>query len=120
MEIEFYGVRGSIATAEAENLRYGGNTSCVSVRAGKRQLVFDAGTGIRPLGRRLNGISQVDLFFSHLHRDHIQGFPFFGPLYNPNATINIRAIQAKASESPIGVGQVLVVICGYVIKSISE
>jgi phosphoribosyl 1,2-cyclic phosphodiesterase len=106
MEIEFYGVRGSIATAGAENLRYGGNTSCVSVRAAGRQLVFDAGTGIRPLGRRLNGIEQVDLFFSHLHWDHIQGFPFFGPAYNPKATINVRAIAQNNGENN-GVGEVL-------------
>jgi phosphoribosyl 1,2-cyclic phosphodiesterase len=106
MEIEFYGVRGSIATAGAENIRYGGNTSCVSVRAGNRQLIFDSGTGIRPLGRRLNGISQVDLFLSHLHWDHIQGFPFFGPAYNPKATVNVRAISHD-SEHHVPVGEVI-------------
>jgi len=85
MQIEFYGVRGSIATPGKETVRYGGNTSCVYVEASDgTQFIFDAGTGIRKLGEKL--IAQVppkeiNLLFSHYHWDHIQGFPFFLPAY---------------------------------------
>ena len=94
MRISFYGVRGSIATAGEATLRYGGNTSCVAVEVAGQQLIFDAGTGIRALGSDLNratGAGQVraNLFFSHLHWDHIQGFPFFGPAYVPGNRIDI-------------------------------
>jgi phosphoribosyl 1,2-cyclic phosphodiesterase len=64
---------------------YGGNTSCVEVRLNDNTLiVFDAGTGIRPLGQRLlaqPGPVQIYLFLSHMHWDHIQGLPFFAPAY---------------------------------------
>jgi phosphoribosyl 1,2-cyclic phosphodiesterase len=87
MRIKFWGVRGSTPTPQAENLRYGGNTSCVEVRLGDRIFVFDCGTGFRALGQHLrqefNGTSiSAHIFVSHFHWDHIQGIPFFGPLYD--------------------------------------
>src|SRR5512135_2799052 len=68
-------------------MRYGGNTSCVEVRLGGRILVFDCGTGFRNLGKNLAsecGAQPVtaNIFISHFHWDHIQGIPFFGPLYD--------------------------------------
>ncbi len=92
MEIEFFGVRGSIATAGPDTLRYGGNTSCVSVRAGGRELIFDAGTGLLPAGNRIRPGQRVELFLSHLHWDHIQGFPFFRPGYIPGTDVVIHAV----------------------------
>ncbi|MEK7393124.1 MAG: hypothetical protein AAB214_11215, partial [Fibrobacterota bacterium] len=77
MEIEFWGVRGSIPVPGPSTVRYGGNTSCVRVRLAGGDLVFDAGTGIRELGRammRSGCPSRIDLFLSHVHWDHIQGF----------------------------------------------
>src|SRR5262249_34480451 len=87
MRIKFWGVRGSTPTPQAENLRYGGNTSCVEVRSGGTLYVFDCGTGLRALGRQLraqcNGQPiSAHIFVSHFHWDHIQGIPFFGPLYD--------------------------------------
>ena len=81
IEVTFWGVRGSIACAGPETARYGGNTSCVEMRCGRHRLVFDAGTGIRPLGRRLAaaGLHEIDIFFSHTHIDHVVGLPFFAP-----------------------------------------
>lgn len=94
--VKFYGVRGSIATAGDETRRYGGNTSCVAVRAGEQTLIFDAGTGIRKLGTDLMGEGHVDahLFFSHLHWDHIQGFPFFTPAFAPTSRVNVYGVKA--------------------------
>lgn len=87
MRIKFWGVRGSTPTPQQENLRYGGNTSCVEVRVDGALYVFDCGTGFRQLGQHLrqefNGASlDAHIFVSHFHWDHIQGIPFFGPLYD--------------------------------------
>lgn len=94
MRVRFYGVRGSIATAGDETRRYGGNTSCVVVEAGGETIIFDAGTGLRKAGADLmtaHGPSGVNahLFFSHLHWDHIQGFPFFTPAFVKGNTIHL-------------------------------
>jgi phosphoribosyl 1,2-cyclic phosphodiesterase len=83
--LELWGTRGSVASPGAETARYGGNTSCASVRGPKGSvLVLDAGTGIRRLGRSLAGhVRRVDVLLSHLHMDHVQGLGFFAPLFDP-------------------------------------
>ena len=89
MRLRFWGVRGSTPTPSAENLRFGGNTACVEVRSPQGEIIiFDCGTGLRPLGKQLLaefGHQSVEayIFLSHYHWDHIQGIPFFEPLYNP-------------------------------------
>lgn len=87
MRIKFWGVRGSTPAPQPENMRYGGNTSCVEVRIGDQLYVFDCGTGFRVLGQALRrqvngGPVSAHVFVSHFHWDHIQGLPFFGPLYD--------------------------------------
>lgn len=89
MRVKFWGVRGSTPTPQAENMRYGGNTSCVEVRVGEQLYIFDCGTGFRVLGQQLQdefGQKKLPLsahvFVSHFHWDHIQGIPFFRPLYD--------------------------------------
>ncbi len=91
LEVEFWGVRGSVSTPGEATVRYGGNTSCVEVRAGNTRLIFDGGTGIRPLGQKLLAETpiQAHLFFSHSHWDHIQGFPFFRPAFLPENCFHI-------------------------------
>jgi phosphoribosyl 1,2-cyclic phosphodiesterase len=83
MQITFWGVRGSIPTPGPSTVHFGGNTSCVELRAGKAILIFDGGTGLRLLGKKL--LREMPLtahmFFSHVHWDHIQGFPFFEPAF---------------------------------------
>ena len=101
MKIKFYGVRGSIPVCGREYERYGGNTTCISIHREKanRIAVLDAGTGIRKFGRDLaeKGISQslINIMFTHFHWDHIQGFPFFAPCYNPNQRIGILTMGKK-------------------------
>lgn len=88
MRVRFWGVRGSTPTPQKENMGYGGNTSCIEIRTdGNQILIFDGGTGIRLLGKELeqefkNKPIRAHIFFSHFHLDHIQGIPFFQPLYN--------------------------------------
>lgn len=87
MRIKFWGVRGSTPTPQAENLRYGGNTSCVEVRLGQALYIFDCGTGLRALGQQLLHESNgrplfAHIFVSHFHWDHIHGIPFFAPMYH--------------------------------------
>ena len=94
LAVTFWGTRGSIATPGPTTTVYGGNTSCVEVRAGDDILIFDSGTGIRGLGLALmkefdNRPLTVHLFISHTHWDHIQGFPFFTPAYAPGTTIQL-------------------------------
>jgi len=94
MQVTFWGTRGSIATPGPATIAYGGNTSCVEVRCGTDILVFDAGTGIRPLGLSLmkefmDRPLTIHLFLSHTHWDHIQGFPFFVPAYLPTTTVHL-------------------------------
>jgi len=87
MKIKFWGVRGSTPTPQVDNMRYGGNTSCVEVRLGDQIYIFDCGTGFRVLGKALEQEFgqrpfEAHVFVSHFHWDHIQGMPFFRPLYN--------------------------------------
>ncbi|HVM12288.1 MAG TPA: MBL fold metallo-hydrolase [Actinomycetota bacterium] len=92
MRARIWGSRGSLAAPGPETVRYGGNTSCVEVRlANDTLLILDAGTGIRPLGVALGADvpRRIHLFLSHLHLDHLQGLPFFGPLWNPDVEIHI-------------------------------
>ncbi len=95
--VRFWGVRGSIATPGAATARYGGNTSCLEVRCGSRLLIFDAGTGIRPLGAHLDqqGGVDADVYFTHTHVDHIQGLPFFSSAYKKSNKLRFWAGHLK-------------------------
>jgi len=85
MKLTFWGVRGSIATPETYAMGIGGNTSCVSVQIDDYIIIFDAGTGLRNLGKYLENNERSrwkgSIFLSHYHWDHIQGLPFFDPAY---------------------------------------
>jgi phosphoribosyl 1,2-cyclic phosphodiesterase len=93
MKITFWGVRGSIPCPARSHVQFGGNTSCVHVAVGGEDLILDAGTGLRGLGRSLQsrGISRATLLLSHTHWDHICGFPFFTPAYDPKWSMRILA-----------------------------
>jgi phosphoribosyl 1,2-cyclic phosphodiesterase len=91
LHVRFWGVKGSIPTPGPSTVAIGGNTSCVEMRAGDHILVFDGGTGLRLLGDALakEMPRTVHLFFSHVHWDHIQGFPFFTPAFVKGNTIHL-------------------------------
>ncbi|HTL56227.1 MAG TPA: MBL fold metallo-hydrolase [Candidatus Limnocylindrales bacterium] len=98
IRLRFWGVRGSIPTPGPTTLEYGGNTSCVELRAGTRIVILDAGTGLRPLGRQLLaefGEQPLDLtlLLTHTHWDHIQGLPFFPPVYKPQIRLRILGYE---------------------------
>lgn len=104
LTLRFWGTRGSIPTPGPATVRYGGNTPCVEVRTAAGALVIlDAGTGIRPLGNCL--VEQArgariagDIFLSHAHWDHIQGLPFFTPIFRPGNHFRIWSAASEAEH----------------------
>ena len=102
--VKFWGVRGSIACPTADHIRYGGNTTCITMNMGDRCLVFDAGTGIRDLGRQFTKEGcddDINLLLTHTHWDHINGFPFFTPAYSDKHKLTIWAGHLKDSGHSI-------------------
>ena len=81
--VRFWGVRGSIPVPGPATAQFGGNTSCIEIRAGSEIIIIDGGSGLRVLGNALmDELPMVArMFFTHFHWDHIQGFPFFGPAF---------------------------------------
>ena len=121
--LRFWGVRGSIPTPGPTTVFYGGNTTCVEVRADSQLIVLDSGSGIRLLGNHLAAefkgrALELTLLLSHTHWDHIQGFPFFAPAYVANNLVRIMgyegyrkglentlAVQMESTYFPIGLRQ---------------
>ena len=92
MKLRIWGSRGSIASPGTGTKRYGGNTSCVEVRAsGSEPVILDAGTGIRELGVRLveEGVERIFLLLTHLHVDHLEGLGMFEPIWRPQTELHI-------------------------------
>ncbi|MDD8016654.1 MAG: MBL fold metallo-hydrolase [Acidobacteriota bacterium] len=109
MDVEFWGVRGTSPVCGRDQVRHGGGTACASLTpASNHLLVIDAGTGIRGLGGHLvrtgaGGPLDLALFLTHFHLDHIIGFPFFAPVYSPEATITIyAAAEPEETEKHLG------------------
>ena len=99
--IRFWGVRGSIACPGPAHRRWGGHTACVEIGCGDAVFVFDAGTGVRPLGKRLASETEgpLDLFLSHTHFDHVVGFPFFAPFYQRDREVRVWAGHLAGMQS---------------------
>jgi phosphoribosyl 1,2-cyclic phosphodiesterase len=102
LTVRFWGVRGSRPTPSVANLGCGGNTPCIEVIIGNDRLIFDAGTGIVDLGDKLVRQSALSdralhLFFTHFHWDHIQGLPFFAPLYTSQTKLLLHSANPRSS-----------------------
>ena len=96
--LKFWGVRGSIPTPGPATAYYGGNTSCVELRVDGDLIILDSGSGIRPLGRALAAEFRdrpihLSVLITHTHWDHIQGFPFFLPAYDPKNRITLVGFE---------------------------
>ena len=96
LSVRFWGVRGSIPCPGRATVEFGGNTACLEIRADKRLIIVDLGTGVKPLGDWImendfkNGPMDMDIFLSHTHWDHIMGFPMFTPIFIPGTKMKIR------------------------------
>lgn len=135
--VRFWGVRGSIPTPGPSTVHYGGNTSCVEVRADGQIIILDAGTGLRLLGLSLvaefnSKPLDITLLLTHTHWDHIQGLPFFLPVYRANNHLhilgyegarhglnNVLTEQMEAPFFPIGLRQVPSNVCIEELKEMS-
>lgn len=113
MIIKFYGVRGSVPVCGRDFIKYGGNTTCISIEDEKGDLlIIDCGTGIKNLGKEVvkRNIRKIHIVFTHQHWDHILGFPFFAPIYDKRneiiitgcsyTTDDLRAIISKIMQPP--------------------
>jgi phosphoribosyl 1,2-cyclic phosphodiesterase len=113
MKITCWGARGSIPVSGSEYAKYGGDTTCIEVRSRDNDVVIiDAGTGIRKLGNKLimSGETNLNILFTHVHWDHLMGFPFFKPIYSKNTTLtlygcaytrqSIETVLAKSMIAP--------------------
>ena len=105
MFIKFWGVRGSVPSGNPETVRVGGNTTCLEIRCEKELVIIDTGTGFRNLGNALLKELPVTgtILFSHVHWDHIQGFPFFAPFFIPGNEFRVFG----GSSFPIPIEEVL-------------
>jgi phosphoribosyl 1,2-cyclic phosphodiesterase len=111
LSVRFWGDRGSIPCPGPATVVYGGNTSCLEIRADERLVILDLGTGIKPLGDWImandfkKGPIDADIFITHTHWDHIMGFPMFTPIFIPTSKLRIRgpvSYEDDTLESIIG------------------
>ena len=102
MVITFYGVRGSAPTPGPTTIKYGGNTSCIHLALDNGQdVILDAGTGMKQLGRNLfNKTTPINIILSHVHWDHIQGYPFFSPIFQAERQIDVFTSIESTDQLP--------------------
>lgn len=103
--VKYWGVRGSIPSPGIHTVRYGGNTTSLEIRCGDQLIAIDGGTGIRLLGESLMSAMpiQATILMTHLHLDHVQGFPFFAPFLVPGNRFDIWSAQ----HNGMGVADIL-------------
>lgn len=110
LQVRFWGVRGSYATTGVKFAGHGGNTACLEIRTGHDDvMIFDCGSGIRRLGEMLArsgaGKLSIPIFLTHFHWDHIQGIPYFIPLFVPSNEFTFYSFRDGAEAHSILAGQ---------------
>lgn len=96
MQVTFWGTRGSIPVSGSQFVRHGGATTCLEVTNGEDRIVIDCGTGLAELGKaKIDELKKIDIYQTHMHWDHVQGFPFFAPLFKPDASITMHAVKRQ-------------------------
>lgn len=99
MTVTCWGTRGSIPVSGAQCVRHGGATTCLEVVCGEERFILDCGSGLAELGRaRGFGLKQATILQTHMHWDHVQGFPFFTPLFNKDARFNLWATDREGQS----------------------
>lgn len=93
MNVRFWGVRGSVAVSGTPFVHTGGNTTCVEIEHEGHRIILDGGTGLAALGNAIGSPTQATLLFTHVHWDHIQGVPFFSPLFHPQSQIRLMGMR---------------------------
>jgi phosphoribosyl 1,2-cyclic phosphodiesterase len=105
LQVRFWGDRGSIPCPGPATVKYGGNTSCLEIRADEKLVIIDFGTGVKPLGDWLmandfkRGPIDADIFITHTHWDHIMGFPMFTPIFIPTSNLRVRGPVSYEDET---------------------
>lgn len=95
MRIRFWGVRGSVAVSGTSFIGTGGNTTCLEIEHEGHRLILDGGTGLQALGQHIGSPTDATILFTHVHWDHIQGVPFFQPLYDPESRIQMMGMRSS-------------------------
>ena len=99
MKVKFFGTRGSVPVCGRNFLKYGGNTTCITIKDKRDNIiVVDCGTGIKNLGREVDGLSKINIIITHQHWDHIMGFPFFSPIYEKKTEIIITGCSYRSDD----------------------
>jgi phosphoribosyl 1,2-cyclic phosphodiesterase len=93
MRVRFWGVRGSVPWATSDSIEHGCNTPCLEIldESSGRRIIFDAGSGIVGVGATLEDVTTIPIVLTHYHWDHVQGLPFFAPLYRPGTAVTVWA-----------------------------
>ena len=113
MQMTFWGVRGSMPTPHPRTFKYGGNTPCVEVRTPEgHTVILDCGTGITHLGKLLAEKTPAEglhlmVFLTHFHWDHIQGLPFFAPLYDARNQVFFHCFEAQGMTAKDTLGELM-------------
>lgn len=98
-KLKFWGIRGSYPQCSKDHIKYGGNTTCISMEIAGKLLIFDAGTGIIQLGKEMEDkYDEFHIFITHTHSDHIQGLNFFKPIYNKSKNVYVYGIGQNGKK----------------------
>ena len=105
VEVKFWGTRGSLAVNGPAHKVFGGNTSCIEMRSSGQSIIFDAGSGLLACGEALlaRGVTEIDIFLTHFHADHLCGLPFFQPFFEPAFSVRLHSFDTGVATTEAAV-----------------